>query len=436
MSVPIDRLYEFLQQSAEMVHGERVIIYRFYPHGSKNICDLNPLLPTDKWFEKTVYVNIWCNDQEPLDFEYYSLNLRDRTQSPLYSILQTVGSVHPVKNLNYNKGVYEKGLLLHSEKNSINLIKYQTSTDLIPVYYWSHALIAQDWFRYAKHFCFEKNNVDKMFLIYNRSWSGTREYRLKFADFLINHDLLNECKIFCNFIDQTTNSHYSNHTFSNPQWKPINHLENFLLSRDISSSASADFNGHDYTSTEIEVVLETLFDDSRLHLTEKSLRPMACGQPFLLVATAGSLAYLRNYGFKTFHEIWDESYDTVKDPYLRLQNVIEVMKQISNWDSETKRKNLAHAQEIAKFNQEWFLSTEFSKVIVEELINNLRLAFTELKSLDNYQRYLTSWNANSNLPAVRDFLLHNQDYNFPCQETSDQVIEICKNNVKPLTTQT
>jgi hypothetical protein len=39
--------------------------------------------------------------------------------------------------------------LSHSEKNSQELELYEQN-DFIGVYYWSHALIARDWFRYAK----------------------------------------------------------------------------------------------------------------------------------------------------------------------------------------------------------------------------------------------------------------------------------------------
>jgi hypothetical protein len=69
-------------------------------------------------------------------------------------------------------------------------------------------------------------------------------------------------------------------------------------------------------------VLETLFDDHRWHLTEKSLRPIACGKPFVLMATPGSLQYLRQYGFKTFDGLIDETYDSIQNPKQRLQAVL------------------------------------------------------------------------------------------------------------------
>ena len=68
-------------------------------------------------------------------------------------------------------------------------------------------------------------------------------------------------------------------------------------------------------------MLETLFDDTRLHLTEKSLRPIACGRPFILATAPGSLAYLRSYGFKTFDRYIDETYDTITNSFERLEAI-------------------------------------------------------------------------------------------------------------------
>ena len=85
-------------------------------------------------------------------------------------------------------------------------------------------------------------------------------------------------------------------------------------------------------------MLETLFDDTRWHLTEKSLRPSACGKPFMLAATAGSLQYLRSYGFKTFSGLIDESYDLIVEPHLRLQSIAQEMQRISQLSPNKKYK--------------------------------------------------------------------------------------------------
>jgi hypothetical protein len=123
----------------------------------------------------------------------------------------------------------------------------------------------------------------------------------------------------------------------------------------------------DYETTEIEVVLETLFDDTRWHLTEKSLRPIAMAQPFILVGTAGSLEYLRSYGFKTFDTVWSESYDQITDPGLRLELIAGIMKTIASWDLATRQQRMQQAQAIADFNKQHFFSSGFFELLQAEL---------------------------------------------------------------------
>ena len=183
-------------------------------------------------------------------------------------------------------------------------------------------------------------------------------------------------------------------------------------------------------ATDIEIVLETLFCDQRLHLTEKILRPIACGQPFVLVATHGSLDYLRDYGFKTFDSVWDESYDQIQDPENRLKAVISLMKQIAGWDAYTKQKRLAQAMEIANHNRKWFFSQEFSDRIVYELETNLRLALNEIKTCDNFQPWINRWSGYLKYPQVVDYLQTIEDTDFPCKSSIEAAIKIAKQNLE------
>ena len=350
MFIPLDRLYNFVDQIAREIYGGPVLIYRFWPNGSKNINNLQPLY-TYNWVQERCGPALWCNDQELLDYDYYSKHLR-KIPIEMQSIRRLLnGNPQIIKNLNYNPTVFKKGLLLHSEKRSFNLEKYIADGDMIPVYFWSHAVIAKDWFRYAKYANFKKN-VSKTFLIYNRAWTGTREYRLRFSDLLIEYKLIDKCLTFCNPIE--SGQHYRNHTFVNQTWRPQNVLEHYIQPTAAESLASGDFCYNDYCNTEIEVVLETIFDDSRLHLTEKSLRPIACGQPFIIASTHGSLKYLHDYGFKTFDTVWDESYDNIQDPFERMQAIVAVMREISTWNDQKRIKNFERIDEISRFNQNYF----------------------------------------------------------------------------------
>jgi len=434
MNIPLDQLYHYIQHIAEKIYGDLVVIYRFYPHGSKNINDLNNLENFNREnnskesLNKTIFPLIWCNDQEPLNYEFYRNNLRVWPKTPWISLLTSVGLNVPITNLNYRRAsIFKKHILLHSEQRSYNLKKYKDNNELIPVYYWSHAVIARDWFRYAEHETFQKN-ARKTFLIYNRAWGNTREYRLKFADLLIENDLVEHCQTTCNAVDPELGVHYTDYQFKNTQWKPSNKLENFCNTSTAHAASSASFETKDYNSTNIEIVLETLFDDTRLHLTEKSLRPIACGQPFILAGTHGSLEYLRSYGFKTFENVWEENYDLVEDPRDRLTQIVALMQQIAHWDTDTKSKKMQMAQQIADYNRQWFFSQGFFDQVTRELKTNLTVAFAELDHPDNYK--VDYWNHLASTPAIIDFVSTNQDSHCPTKSDIDVILAVLKNKTQ------
>ena len=240
-------------------------------------------------------------------------------------------------------------------------------------------MIAQDWFRYAQHdpvLTFTPEHIKKDFLIYNRAWSGTREYRLCFAEQLISQQLVHHCNMSFSANDA---GHYSQHQFVNPEFQISNfNLHDLFPANTHTADASADYCGVDYATTGIEIVLETLFDDSRWHLTEKTLRPIACGKPFLLMSTQGSLAYLRQYGFETFEGLIDQQYDQIVEPRLRLQAVLDEMTRISQLKSTAKIKLFAELHEVARRNQHRFFN-EFSDQVCAEYVNNITQSMTVMK---------------------------------------------------------
>ena len=63
-----------------------------------------------------------------------------------------------------------------------------------------------------------------------------------------------------------------------------------------------------------DAILNKIPGANTVFLTEKTARPLMWGMPFFLNAGRGSLNALRELGFETFSELWDESYDTIADP--------------------------------------------------------------------------------------------------------------------------
>ena len=50
MSIPLDRLYHYIENIAEEIYSNPIIIYRFYPHGSKKHEDLTST-KNFQWYE-------------------------------------------------------------------------------------------------------------------------------------------------------------------------------------------------------------------------------------------------------------------------------------------------------------------------------------------------------------------------------------------------
>ena len=71
MNIPLDRLYHYINTQAQAVYGDSVIIYRFWPHGSKKLQNLEPIEKNYDWFARQTSPQILCHDQEPLDYDYY-----------------------------------------------------------------------------------------------------------------------------------------------------------------------------------------------------------------------------------------------------------------------------------------------------------------------------------------------------------------------------
>lgn len=396
MSIPLDRLYNFL----DTVSDHELIIYGFRPHGSKNLKNLDAWrnFPPE-WGENKILPTLIFHDQEPLDYDFSSFcveneycsivkNWKDWNDQPV-GPSDGLARTPPLMQEFYKKmhlrsvmetTFYDQSIIVHSEKNSDQVNKFEQN-NFVPVYYWSHALIARDWFRFAEHdpLLKLKNARAKTFLIYNRAWSGTREYRLKFIELLVNARLQQSC--ITSFSDVDDQNCYTAHKFKNPQFEISRQdLEKILEKNTHDSAASADYNNQDYNSSLIEVVLETLFDDTRNHLTEKALRPIACGQPFILAATPGSLQYLKEYGFKTFNGFINETYDTIQEPVDRLAAIVKEMQRINNLPPDQKQQLLTGVKSAVTHNQQLFFSKEFHHQIVDEFKQNLNQGIKKVKA--------------------------------------------------------
>ena len=80
-----------------------------------------------------------------------------------------------------------------------------------------------------------------------------------------------------------------------------------------------------YQDVFVDVVSESHVLGNTFYVTEKTARAFWAKKPFLIFAARDHLAYLRQLGFRTFYEFWDEDYDGYegRDRYLKMLQVID-----------------------------------------------------------------------------------------------------------------
>lgn len=382
MNIPLDNLYHWVEGLAQ----HPMILYVFRPPGSKDIFDLgqfenNPAVS----YGLSLAPVVICHDQEPLDFAAHKFKFdHDRLkrlflrrgylpdelsiEMEFYSHLSSFSNFKP-NWLSATISCNDWFILLHSEQNSSDVEQF-SHAGFVPVYYWSHAMIARNWYRFAQHDVrLGRDKIQKTFLVYCRDWMPRREYRLKFLDLLVDAGLVDNCKISTQHIN-SQGIHLRDYVPEDTRFAVDTQRLECVPKNTVDSSASADYDVADLNTTAISVVLETVVDGDKIHLTEKILRPIACGHPFVLVAGPGSLTYLKSYGFKTFDSVFDESYDQQTDTVKRLEMIVEVMKKIKQLsDLDWERINA-----IAAYNKQHFFSDTFVAQVTAELQTNLNSA--------------------------------------------------------------
>jgi hypothetical protein len=82
-----------------------------------------------------------------------------------------------------------------------------------------------------------------------------------------------------------------------------------------------------YPNFLIDVVAETWTQDNTFFPTEKTVRPMLLKKPMIVMGPKNYLEYLRQMGFRTFADFWDEDYDGYADAdrYLKILDLINIV---------------------------------------------------------------------------------------------------------------
>ena len=89
--------------------------------------------------------------------------------------------------------------------------------------------------------------------------------------------------------------------------------------------------------TYFNLVTETHCETDDLFITEKTLKALI-SQPFMVVGNYGTLEYLKDKGFKTYPELFDESYDLIEDHNERIEFIVNEVKRLCEMDINKLQK--------------------------------------------------------------------------------------------------
>lgn len=225
---------------------------------------------------------------------------------------------------------------------------------------------------------YDENHIpEKLFLCWNRRF---RPHRTHLALALDKYGIIDRSYYSMHLNDPELNSMHFRNTvdlYSNPMLQiSTKDVEKFIEKlplvidgeTDIQrmcgdfDRAAKDF----YHNSLVSIITETNFEATELTATEKTWKPAKEKHPFIMVGAAGALRTMREFGFQTFDEFWDESYDEIEDPRIRLFRIVKICVEISRWTPEQILDFKRRVKPIVEHNFK-VLQTNTAQKIVDKM---------------------------------------------------------------------
>jgi hypothetical protein len=250
-------------------------------------------------------------------------------------------------------------------------------------YYFYHGWACLDWFRGYDHAYQIARARDRRptrtFMSPNRIVAGQRDHRVLFLYNIFKNNLQDNhisaprtCPYEGVDIAQVA-SKYNNIYADIEQVFERAELPRLFAGEDTQLMSSYKLgNWAEAADSLLYVATETVYSGSRQHLTEKTFKAIALEMPFVLVAPAHSLEYLRTYGFRTFAPYIDESYDSIADPVLRIEAVTQILLEIQARSAAAKNALWQDILPTVEHNYTHFYRGGFRDVLEQELETMLK----------------------------------------------------------------
>jgi hypothetical protein len=99
-----------------------------------------------------------------------------------------------------------------------------------------------------------------------------------------------------------------------------------------------------------ELTFETMTHGLTFTPSEKTIRTIVAEKPMIVYAPQNFLENLRNLGFKTWNDLWDESYDRLEGPE-RYHAIMRLIREVCNWTRERQLEAYQHSRKICVHNR-------------------------------------------------------------------------------------
>lgn len=114
-----------------------------------------------------------------------------------------------------------------------------------------------------------------------------------------------------------------------------------------------------YPNFFVEIVAETWTEGNTFAPTEKTTRPINFKKPFITYASRDYLCYLRQMGFRTFHDFWNEDYDGY-DGVERFKRILSVIDELSQKSINELESMYQGMQDILDHNHDLLINKKYS----------------------------------------------------------------------------
>lgn len=136
-----------------------------------------------------------------------------------------------------------------------------------------------------------------------------------------------------------------------------------------------------YHDSSLLYISETVPHNKEFFLTEKTIKGLLSGRPFIVIGCVNFLNHLKSLGFRTWQEVLDESYDEEENLDKRIDLSVASAKEFIAMNVLNYPKKLALIQEITNHNKKVFFDTKwnlYQDTAVKLILKDLGLNYHDL----------------------------------------------------------